>query len=109
MFYTPLQRKGCAVPTVLALCSFSVCPTCAAHKVNIIFKVEGEWWTWIDYERFQELVQAQEESGGQQGFSALDYMAKTPSWALFGATEQGFEPVDTRFHRRNKTKDISGC
>ncbi|KAJ4935857.1 hypothetical protein JOQ06_017384 [Pogonophryne albipinna] len=73
------------------------------------FKVEGEWWTWIDYERFQELVQAQEESGGQQGFSALDYMAKTPSWALFGATEQGFEPVDTRFHRRNKTKDISGC
>lgn len=73
------------------------------------FKVEGEWWTWIHYERFQELVQAQEESGGQQGFSALDYMAKTPSWALFGATEQGFEPVDTRFHRRNKTKDISGC
>ncbi|KAL3057866.1 hypothetical protein OYC64_008172 [Pagothenia borchgrevinki] len=73
------------------------------------FKVEGEWWTWIDYERFQELVQAQEESGGQQGFSALDYMAKTPSWALFGATEQGFDPVDTRFQRRNKTKDISGC
>lgn len=73
------------------------------------FKVDGEWWTWIDYERFQELVQAFEESGGKQSFSALDYMAKTPGWALFGAAEQGFDPADTRFQRRNKTKDISGC
>lgn len=73
------------------------------------FKVDGEWWTWIDYERFQELVQAFEESGGKQSFSALDYMAKTPRWALFGADEQGFDPADTRFQRRNKTKDISGC
>lgn len=73
------------------------------------FKVKGEWWTWIDYERFQELVQAHEESGGQQTFSALDYIAKTPGWALFGANEQGFDPADTRFQRRNKTKDISGC
>uniref|UniRef100_A0AAQ6AI66 S-adenosyl-L-methionine-dependent tRNA 4-demethylwyosine synthase TYW1 n=1 Tax=Amphiprion ocellaris TaxID=80972 RepID=A0AAQ6AI66_AMPOC len=73
------------------------------------FKVDGEWWTWIDYERFQELAKAHEESGGQQSFSALDYVAKTPSWALFGAQEQGFDPTDTRFQRRNKTKDISGC
>ncbi|XP_062241579.1 S-adenosyl-L-methionine-dependent tRNA 4-demethylwyosine synthase TYW1 [Platichthys flesus] len=73
------------------------------------FKVAGEWWTWIDYERFQELVRAHEESGGQRSFSALDYTAKTPSWALFGAHEQGFDPTDTRFQRRNKTKDISGC
>ncbi|CAB1433285.1 unnamed protein product [Pleuronectes platessa] len=73
------------------------------------FKVAGEWWTWIDYERFQELVRAHEESGGQRSFSALDYTAKTPGWALFGAHEQGFDPTDTRFQRRNKTKDISGC
>ncbi|KAM9318067.1 S-adenosyl-L-methionine-dependent tRNA 4-demethylwyosine synthase TYW1 isoform 2-T2 [Pholidichthys leucotaenia] len=73
------------------------------------FKVDGEWWTWINYERFHELVQAYNESGGQQGFSALDYIAKTPSWALFGAQEQGFDPADTRFQRRNKTKDITGC
>ncbi|XP_075892720.1 S-adenosyl-L-methionine-dependent tRNA 4-demethylwyosine synthase TYW1 isoform X3 [Nelusetta ayraudi] len=73
------------------------------------FKVKGEWWTWIDYERFQQLAQAHEETQGQQSFSALDYMAKTPSWALFGAREQGFDPDDTRFQRRNKTKDISGC
>ncbi|XP_072308721.1 S-adenosyl-L-methionine-dependent tRNA 4-demethylwyosine synthase TYW1 [Eucyclogobius newberryi] len=73
------------------------------------FKIDGEWWTWIDYERFQELVQAYEDSGGTQGFSSLDYMAKTPGWALFGADEQGFDPSDTRFQRRNKTKNISGC
>lgn len=71
--------------------------------------MDGEWWTWIDYERFQELVQAYDESGGQQTFSALDYVAKTPSWALFGAQEQGFDPAETRFQRRNKSKDISGC
>ncbi|XP_054883755.1 S-adenosyl-L-methionine-dependent tRNA 4-demethylwyosine synthase TYW1 isoform X2 [Poeciliopsis prolifica] len=73
------------------------------------FKVNGEWWTWIDYDRFQDLVQAHEDSGGQRSFSALDYTAKTPSWALFGSNEQGFDPADTRFQRRNKTKDISGC
>lgn len=73
------------------------------------FKVKGEWWTWIDYEQFQQLAQAHEETQGQQSFSALDYMAKTPSWALFGAREQGFDPDDTRFQRHNKTKDISGC
>uniref|UniRef100_A0A1A8MVF7 S-adenosyl-L-methionine-dependent tRNA 4-demethylwyosine synthase TYW1 n=1 Tax=Nothobranchius pienaari TaxID=704102 RepID=A0A1A8MVF7_9TELE len=73
------------------------------------FKVDGEWWTWIDYERFQELVVVHEESGGQRTFSASDYMSRTPSWALFGAQEQGFDPADTRFQRRNRTKDVSGC
>ena len=73
------------------------------------FKVEGEWCTWIDYDGFQELVQAYEKSGGRQVFSAQDYMSKTPHWALFGARDQGFDPADTRFQRRNKTKDISGC
>ncbi|XP_063809829.1 S-adenosyl-L-methionine-dependent tRNA 4-demethylwyosine synthase TYW1-like [Pseudophryne corroboree] len=77
-----------------------------AHKK---FKIDGEWWTWIDYERFQELIREYEESGGNQTVSALDYMAKTPKWALFGSTERGFDPVETRFQRKNKTKDISGC
>ncbi|KAK7171624.1 hypothetical protein R3I93_004049 [Phoxinus phoxinus] len=83
----------------------SNCLLLAHHK----FKVDGEWWTWIDYERFQELIQEYDESGGTASFSAMDYMAKTPSWAIFGARERGFEPLDTRFQRKNKTKDISGC
>ncbi|KAG8587483.1 hypothetical protein GDO81_005683 [Engystomops pustulosus] len=77
-----------------------------AHKK---FKIDNEWWTWIDYDRFQELIRKYEKSGGTETFTALDYIAKTPNWALFGSNEQGFDPVDTRFQRKNKTKDISGC
>uniref|UniRef100_A0A7N5JIB4 S-adenosyl-L-methionine-dependent tRNA 4-demethylwyosine synthase TYW1 n=1 Tax=Ailuropoda melanoleuca TaxID=9646 RepID=A0A7N5JIB4_AILME len=77
-----------------------------AHKR---FKIDSEWWTWIDYNRFQELMQEYEDSGGSATFSAKDYMAKTPHWALFGASERGFDPKDTRYQRKNKSKDISGC
>ncbi|XP_006770913.1 PREDICTED: S-adenosyl-L-methionine-dependent tRNA 4-demethylwyosine synthase [Myotis davidii] len=77
-----------------------------AHKK---FKIDSEWWTWIDYNRFQELIQEYEDSGGSKTFSTEDYMAKTPHWALFGANERGFDPKDTRFQRKNKSKDISGC
>ncbi|XP_012976174.1 S-adenosyl-L-methionine-dependent tRNA 4-demethylwyosine synthase TYW1 isoform X3 [Mesocricetus auratus] len=73
------------------------------------FKISGEWWTWIDYSRFQELVLQYEESGGSKTFSASDYMARTPQWALFGARERGFDPKDTRYQRKNKAKDVSGC
>ncbi|XP_052611537.1 S-adenosyl-L-methionine-dependent tRNA 4-demethylwyosine synthase TYW1 isoform X1 [Peromyscus californicus insignis] len=73
------------------------------------FKVNGEWWTWIDYSRFQELVLQHEQSRGSKAFSARDYMARTPQWALFGARERGFDPKDTRYQRKNKAKDISGC
>ncbi|XP_006155095.2 S-adenosyl-L-methionine-dependent tRNA 4-demethylwyosine synthase [Tupaia chinensis] len=77
-----------------------------AHKK---FKIDREWWTWIDYNRFQELVQEYENSGGSKTFSTKDYMAKTPHWALFGARERGFDPKDKRYQRKNKSKDISGC
>uniref|UniRef100_A0A8C7BHB8 tRNA 4-demethylwyosine synthase (AdoMet-dependent) n=1 Tax=Neovison vison TaxID=452646 RepID=A0A8C7BHB8_NEOVI len=77
-----------------------------AHKR---FKVGSEWWTWIDYDRFQELVREYEHSGGSATFGAQDYMARTPPWAVFGARERGFDPKDTRYQRKNKSKDISGC
>ncbi|XP_045174102.2 S-adenosyl-L-methionine-dependent tRNA 4-demethylwyosine synthase TYW1-like [Mercenaria mercenaria] len=76
-----------------------------AHKR---FKVDGEWWTWIDYPKFHELVRKHRESNGKQSFSAKDYMAKTPHWAVFGAKEQGFDPKETRYFRKSK-KDIGGC
>ncbi|KAK2172843.1 hypothetical protein NP493_925g02007 [Ridgeia piscesae] len=72
------------------------------------FRVDNEWWTWIDYKRFHELMTAWTQSQGQQTFTASDYMAKTPSWAVYGAQEQGFDPVETRFYRK-KRKDVSGC
>lgn len=75
---------------------------------NKKFKVNGDWWTWIDYDKFHHLVQRFTASGGVETFSSKDYMGRTPNWAVFGASEQGFDPVDTRFYRKNR-KDISGC
>ncbi|NXJ76204.1 TYW1 synthase, partial [Trogon melanurus] len=77
-----------------------------AHKK---FKIGGEWCTWIDYDRFQELVQEHERSGGSKTFTAADYTARTPRWALFGSRERGFDPLDIRYQRKNKARDISGC
>ncbi|KAM6403269.1 S-adenosyl-L-methionine-dependent tRNA 4-demethylwyosine synthase TYW1-like [Rhynochetos jubatus] len=77
-----------------------------AHKK---FKVNGEWCTWINYGRFQELVQEHERSGGSKTFTAADYAARTPRWALFGSRERGFDPLDIRYQRKNKVRDISGC
>ncbi|XP_061868251.1 S-adenosyl-L-methionine-dependent tRNA 4-demethylwyosine synthase TYW1B isoform X3 [Colius striatus] len=77
-----------------------------AHKK---FKIKGEWCTWIDYERFQELAREHERSGGSRTFTAADYAATTPPWALFGSRERGFDPVDVRYQRKNRARDISGC
>ncbi|NWU02991.1 TYW1 synthase, partial [Urocynchramus pylzowi] len=73
------------------------------------FQVDGEWRTWIDYGRFQELVREHERSGGSRTFTAAEYTARTPPWALFGARERGFDPLDERVQRRNKARDTSGC
>ncbi|KAF7722478.1 S-adenosyl-L-methionine-dependent tRNA 4-demethylwyosine synthase [Apophysomyces ossiformis] len=72
-----------------------------AHSCSILiastdFKVNGEWYTHIDYPKFFELV----KSG--QPFTSLDYMAKTPAWAIFGTPEAGFDPDETRFYRKNR-------
>lgn len=70
------------------------------------FRFDGQWNTWIDYERFHELVQRFYQTG--ESFTSLDYTAPLPHWAVFGAKERGFDPRDTRMLRRSK-KDISGC
>lgn len=77
-----------------------------AHKK---FKINGDWYTWIDYERFQELVRAHVDSGGTKTFTATDYTARTPHWALFGSNQRGFDPLDVRYQRRGKVRDVSGC
>jgi tRNA wybutosine-synthesizing protein 1 len=70
------------------------------------FKINSEWWTFIDYEKFHDLVREYELNGTE--FTSLDYIAKTPLWALHGAKEAGFDPRDLR-HLRKSKKDISGC
>ncbi|XP_016158542.1 PREDICTED: LOW QUALITY PROTEIN: S-adenosyl-L-methionine-dependent tRNA 4-demethylwyosine synthase [Ficedula albicollis] len=73
------------------------------------FQVDGQWRTWIDYGRFQELVREREQSGGSRSFSAAEYTARTPAWALFGARERGFDPLHVRVPRRSKARLASGC
>ncbi|CAA6657604.1 unnamed protein product [Spirodela intermedia] len=60
------------------------------------FKVNEQWHTWIDYEKFQDLV----ASG--QSFRSTDYMAPTPSWAVYGAEEGGFDPHQRRFKKERR-------
>jgi len=76
-----------------------------AHKR---FNVNGKWRTWIDYPKYHQLIKDFEESNGSKTFSDLDYMAETPEWAVFGNPHRGFDPDETRWHRKKKT-DISGC
>ncbi|KAG0742138.1 hypothetical protein G6F57_007867 [Rhizopus arrhizus] len=69
------------------------CSLLIAHKN---FKINGEWHTHIDYPKFFELV----KSG--KPFTSLDYMAKTPDWAIHGHEAAGFDPNETRFYRKNR-------
>lgn len=80
----------------------SVCVLIANKK----FKINNEWYTFIDYEKFQELIKEYNLNGKE--FTSMDYIKKTPEWAVFGAKERGFDPNDSRFLRKKK-KDITGC
>lgn len=63
------------------------------------FKVDGQWHTWIDYEKFHDLV----ASG--KSFTSKDYMASTPTWAVYGAEEGGFDPEQTRYKKERHHKN----
>ncbi|OZJ03103.1 hypothetical protein BZG36_03365 [Bifiguratus adelaidae] len=72
-----------------------------AHSCSVLiastrFKKDGEWYTHIDYEKFFQLVES------NKAFTALDFMAKTPDWAVFGVAEGGFDPEETRWYRKQK-------
>jgi tRNA wybutosine-synthesizing protein 1 len=60
-----------------------------------------KWRTWIDYDKFQELA-AQHALDPTFTFGVEDYVADTPSWALFGADEEGFDPTDNRHFKKKK-------
>ncbi|PSS31342.1 S-adenosyl-L-methionine-dependent tRNA 4-demethylwyosine synthase [Actinidia chinensis var. chinensis] len=62
------------------------------------FKVNGQWFTWIDYEKFHDLVAT------GRTFDSKDYMAATPSWAVYGAEEGGFDPGQSRYRKERHHK-----
>lgn len=65
------------------------------------FKVDGEWFTWIDYDKFHDLVACGEP------FTSEDYMSRTPSWAVYGAEEGGFDPDQLRFKKERHHKSAA--
>ena len=69
------------------------------------FLVDGEWHTWIDYDKYHQLIQAYYTSNGEKQFSSVDYMAKTPEWALYKSETHGFDPQESRW-KRNKAGNI---
>jgi len=62
---------------------------------------QRKWRTWIDYPKYHELVMKYAADPTFR-FGVTDYVADTPEWAVFGATEAGFDPTDTRQYRRGK-------
>lgn len=61
-------------------------------------KINGKWHTWIDYPKFHQLFAEYAETGKM--FDTLEYAAPTPDWAVFGAEQEGFDPEETRWHRK---------
>ncbi|CAK5213266.1 unnamed protein product [Aphanomyces euteiches] len=79
------------------------------------FKIDGQWHTWIDYDKFHALIQKYYADGTP--FTTMDYIAPTPAWAVYNAPEAGFDPVEQRFRRTKEGKVVeieytatdSGC
>lgn len=59
-----------------------------------------KWRTWIDYDKFNDLA-SHHAADPTFTFTVRDYTAPTPTWALFGSEEEGFDPTDAR-HRKAK-------
>ena len=51
------------------------------------FKKQGKWYTWIDYDRFHQLVRAYYEEGRE--FTSEEYMAETPQVRAGRGGEKG--------------------
>lgn len=63
---------------------------------NKKFKIDGKWHTWIDYDKYFESI----KSGCNESLTSLHYATETPSWAIFGSTEGGFDPEHIRWIRK---------
>ncbi|CAD2099236.1 conserved Plasmodium protein, unknown function [Plasmodium vinckei brucechwatti] len=72
--------------------------SCSILIAKKIFKINNKWHTWINYEKFQSLVKQ------NVNFTAIDYCAETPEWAVVGAPECGFNPSDQRVYTKGKNK-----
>eukprot|EP01062_Namystynia_karyoxenos_P016376 TRINITY_DN15977_c0_g1_i2.p1 TRINITY_DN15977_c0_g1~~TRINITY_DN15977_c0_g1_i2.p1 ORF type:complete len:702 (+),score=285.05 TRINITY_DN15977_c0_g1_i2:81-2108(+) len=66
--------------------------SCCILIAHTRFRKAGSWHTWIDFDRFGELVGA-----GRRDFTSDDYLVETPDWAQYGNAARGFDPDEKRF------------
>ncbi|OAV92272.1 hypothetical protein PTTG_09480 [Puccinia triticina 1-1 BBBD Race 1] len=90
--YRSSQDQGPIAEYGLAAEHAHSCCVLAAHQK---YYFDDQWHTWIDYNKFFELVEA-----GQKDFEGLDYCDVTPEFALFGSPQAGFSPEDQRWFRK---------
>lgn len=77
--------------------------SCSVLIAKKKFKINNKWHTWIDYDKFHELVKKKKQ------FDALEYCAETPQWALCGSKAEGFNPMDVRVYTKGKQKQSTRC
>mmetsp|Transcript_47801 Transcript_47801/g.108475 ORF Transcript_47801/g.108475 Transcript_47801/m.108475 type:complete len:341 (+) Transcript_47801:118-1140(+) len=94
----------------------SCCTLLARKDIYLAETQEGpKWRTWIDYPKFHALEERFRSDGTP--FTSGDYLADTPDWALAGAAEEGFDPLESRVRRNRKGQEVevdykaseSGC
>lgn len=70
--------------------------SCCILVANTKYKINNKWCTHIDYEKFFNLLELEED------FDELDYCTDTPSWAYWESKEAGFNPDDVRYNRKEE-------
>lgn len=70
--------------------------SCSVLIAKKTFKINGKWHTWIDYEKFHDMV------ANGETFTSMDYIMETPQWAVYGDPNMGFDPEETRYKRNKK-------
>jgi tRNA wybutosine-synthesizing protein 1 len=119
MEHVPWHREVCAFAEImverLRLCKEAVPYSIATeheHSCCILlaredkFLVNNHWHTWIDYDKYQQLIQAYYDSNGEKTFTSVDYIAPTPEWAIYKHEAKGFDPKDKRY-RKTKAGSIT--
>jgi hypothetical protein len=102
------------------------------------FLIKGRWHTWIDYDKFNLLIDQYNEAEAAKAaanetkensanltddlpfsFTSTDYMVETPEWAVYknNLNTKGFDPEESRWKRTKTGKMVeidyksseSGC
>jgi hypothetical protein len=47
-------------------------------RLLLRLQIDDRWHTWIDFDRFHELIRAYYASDGAATFTSMDYVAPTP-------------------------------